>query len=612
MKKSNSTHGTDFVTFSAPIQQSAIDKNSIVALHSMTSPPPGYTPLHELHKLRNGNMVSIIGRVLANPPGLISITDFSTRERFEAEYDVVANFDRKPNEWRPDQEPQVGDVVVLTNFKKLTGFEKNNPVLYSKRYMSKVVFYNQDMKSYNKFPRDPPPPDYQSANPVYRYVSALIEDWQLDPRSGGGAQAAVQSYEMTLEDVFQKFDTSRFTTLKGKISELDAGLFQLTDAPEWKVQLEGYKFEDEMRQRCRDEHSRYVQLTHVRFKTRDIGSRKMFAKMTDRTSIDQLDDEEEKKRLKARLDGQGEPRGSEKNSQTPSSPVSSPSPPPFRIDRDSSDSDSESEGEQMGELEVNDLVAHVFQSRESSAMPKTPRSHDKLETETKQNRPPPSGQPRSPVFGADSFSSDLAHQLSQAEPASPSRKPRSSREQKERRLHEHDNDSEPSLTVPHHIPVRKKIKSESPMACTPKKTAVSQPLSQSTHLSQTPTQSQSPHLSQLGPSFAMSEYAVPEIEEPYMVVSGVVEDAGLTDSGYFFFTVYCECVEKRFLVKIREEDERDFLGNCKNNQETKLKVLNSWASLLERVKVNLILDGDINERGEQEGWSVGNSLELQM
>ena len=86
----------------------------------------------------------------------------------------------------------------------------------------------------------------------------------------------------------------------------------------------------------------------------------------------------------------------------------------------------------------------------------------------------------------------------------------------------------------------------------------------------------------------------------------------MTDSGHFSFTIYCECVDKRFLVKIRKEDERDFPGNCKNNQETKLKVLNSWASLQERVKVNLITDDEINERGEHEGWSVGNWLELQM
>lgn len=607
MQKSTSIHDTDSVT---------------ITTTNMPSPPPGYTPLNELHKLRKGNMVSIIGRVLANPPGLISITDFTTRERFETEYDIVVNFDHNPNEWRPDQEPQVGDVVVLTNFKKVTGFEKHNPVLYSKRLMSKVVFYDQDMKSYSKFPRDSPPPDYSSNNPIYKYVSALIEDWQLDPRSGGGTQAAVQSYEMSLEDVFQKFDTSRFTTLKGEASELDEGLFQLTDAPGWKVQLEGYGFEDEMRQRCRDEHSRYVQLTHVRFKTRDIGSRKMFAKMTDRTSIDELQDGE-KKHLKARLKGADESlkqsRDLEKNPQTPSSPISSPS-PPFEIDRHSSDSDLDSEAEQMGELDVNYLTDHVHQSRESS--PKTPTSRDKPEPETEavQNLPPPSGQPRAFETDAESVSRDPFNPLSQDEPASTSREPRSSRDQHQqtRRLPDRDDDSEPSLTVPHHIPARKKIKSESPVTRTPKKTAVSQPLLTS-HLSQAqPTQpahisqSQSPLLSQLGPSFAMSDYAVPEIEEPFMVVSGVVEDAGLTDTGHFSFTVYCECVDKRFLVKIRKEDERDFLGNCKNNQETKLKVLNSWASLLERVKVNLIPDGDINERGEQEGWSVGNSLELQM
>ncbi|KAG5367271.1 hypothetical protein CJU90_3524 [Yarrowia sp. C11] len=227
-------------------------------------PAPGFKMLKELHTLRDNTMVNVIARVQAAPPGLISLTDPTVVDQSGNEYDIVAMFDRDPNEWIPAERPQVGDVVVLFNFNKKTGFRKQNPVLYSKKNVSKVVFYNQKMVPYNQFPKREPPAEHPESQ-VFKYSSKLVDEWKQDPRSGWINKDATLSCPMRLKEVFVKFDTNRLTTLTGKISALDADVFMLTDAPGWSVQLEGYRFADEMRQRCRDKHSRYVTMTHDGF-----------------------------------------------------------------------------------------------------------------------------------------------------------------------------------------------------------------------------------------------------------------------------------------------------------------------------------------------------------
>ncbi|SEI36141.1 YALIA101S10e01728g1_1 [Yarrowia lipolytica] len=613
----------------------------------MTTPPPGFRTLRELHMLKNNSMVNVIARVLANPPGLISLTDLTICDRSETDFDVVANFDRNPGEWHPTETPQVGDVVVLTNFNKKTGYQKGNPVLYSKKHVSKVVFYNQNLKSYNKYPAHEPPAEYISSHPVYKYISILIDDWKQDPRSGwDGDAAAVMSFPMSLEEVSKKFDTSRLTTIKGKISELDTDVFQLTDAPGWKVQLGAYKFEDEMRQRCREKYSCHVELSHVRFKSYDKSSRKLFAKMTDRTSIDPVEGKELES-LKARLSGKSKKADtdapsednevnivpskkvqrsdddseSEQVEDSPETPAYS-TPESFELQSETNLDSQHSETEEMGDDAINDLVNAVCGSPESSAKPDSPFSHDK--SETGQNKPPPSGQPRMTSPTPLRPEPDLLSHLSQG---TLTNRDIRSRDVSPRAR---EDDSEQPV-IPHEIPVRKKLKSESPMSRTPfSRPQVSQPppvspvsqgpsvspVSQGpsvSPVSQGPPAQEFPTASQSGPMLVMSEYIVPDIEEPYLVVSGVVRGARVTDKGFLSFAVYCECVNKLFTVKIRKEDEGEFLlGVSKRNQEMKLKALVSWAAQQEHVKVNLIQDEHKNENGESEYWSVGNSLEWQM
>ncbi|KAG5358526.1 hypothetical protein CJU89_5123 [Yarrowia sp. B02] len=525
--------------------------------------PPTFTSLVALQKTRNGALVNVVARVEVIRHNFIGLSDFSSRQTAGQEDEVVVYFDYRADEWTRPKDIQIGHVIVLTNFVKKTGNIKGNPLLYTKRHTSKVQFYNLNMQAFAQYPSQAPPPEYNSRHTVYSYISKLVDDWKADPRAGLGGEALNQSFPMSLQDTYWRFDKNRITTLKGRLSQHSHDLFELTDAPGWTVQLEAFRHEDELGQRCRD-HDVCVEISYVRFKTRGEKNR-MTAKMTDRSEIHTLSGLE-KNELKRKLDGEDEEESRKliaesTQNQSPGTPGS----------------------DELDEDQLGDLVDSIVRSQTSS-LPSTPNSHEK------RNRPSPNGQ----------------------------------RELKIREPEVHP-------TVRHEIPARKKIKSESPMTRTPTKPQVSveeplfeeeenenvfnseeKPLDLSTQLNEA---SQLKHSTQLTvqpqpsfPSIGMAPYSVPEVEEPYLVVKGVVEDSGLSDEDLLSFCVYCESVDKRFLVKIRPQDESAFFGNLATRKEARVRVLHSLES--QEVKVNLLPDEELDERGQQQYWSLENSLEL--